>query len=473
MADPTCPRCSALEKEVAELRAQNAQLKTRLEKSQKAKDVVLKRHDEETNENLSETLTYSPFSRAELQRYGRQMLVKEFGVDAQLQLRSASVLLIGVGGLGSPVAMYLAAMGVGTLAVVDGDHVDRSNLHRQILHDEQGAREREKKVESAKRRLRELNPLVRCVVYPTRFTAANALKLVGEYDVVVDASDNVGTRYLVNDACARGRKPLVSGSALGLEGQVTVFTYHEDDNATGCYRCLYPTPPRVAMSCAENGVVGVVPGVIGCLQAMETVKVITGVGEPLVGVQCFYDAYDGQFRRLKISKKRNPDCISCGKHTVAPGDGSIGSIDTSLLVEGNCTDGKLADELGPEFRISAEEFKKVRNATFVTKGETAKQDYALLDTRARTQFNMVHFPEAVNIPTAQLLKHDPAQIIANLHGATAENPTADKRTFVICRRGVDSVEVTRWLLRGGIQNVFNINGGYTEYAREDATFPMY
>ncbi|KAG6597805.1 Adenylyltransferase and sulfurtransferase MOCS3 [Phytophthora cinnamomi] len=235
-AAPACSRCSALENELEELRVQNAQLRAQLEKHQKADESVAKRKEDKTTEDLAETLMYSPFSRAELQRYGRQMLVKEFGVQAQLKLRAASVLLIGVGGLGSPVAMYLAAMGVGTLAVVDGDHVDRSNLHRQVLHDEQGAKGREKKVDSAKRKLRELNPLVRCIAYPTRFTAANALTLVGEYDVVVDASDNVGTRYLVNDACSRRNKPLVSGSALGLEGQVTVFTYQEDENATGCYR---------------------------------------------------------------------------------------------------------------------------------------------------------------------------------------------------------------------------------------------
>ncbi|EGZ15856.1 hypothetical protein PHYSODRAFT_286400 [Phytophthora sojae] len=470
-ATPACPRCSTLEKELVELRAQNEQLQAQLKKAQTPDETVIKPQEDKTEEDSPDTSTYSPFSRAELQRYGRQMLVKEFGVEAQLKLRAARVLLIGVGGLGSPVAMYLAAMGVGTLAVVDGDHVDRSNLHRQILHDEQGAKQREKKVDSAKRRLQEMNPLVHCIVYPTRFTAANALDLVGEYDVVVDASDNVGTRYLVNDACARRRKPLVSGSALGLEGQVTVFTYKDDGSATGCYRCLYPTPPRVAMSCAENGVIGVVPGVIGCLQAMETVKVVTGVGEPLDGVQCFYDAYDGQFRRLKIGKKRNPDCPSCGQGAIGS---EVMSLDAALLVEGTCNDGKAVDDLGPEFRISGEEFQKVRKSV---EGEGTQRNYVLLDTRAQTQFNMVHFPEAVNIPTAQLMKQDPSKVIAVLHDGVSKAAAAySNRTFVICRRGVDSVKVTRWLLRGGVENVFNINGGYTEYAKEggvDPTFPMY
>ncbi|POM76382.1 Molybdenum cofactor synthesis protein [Phytophthora palmivora] len=444
MAAPKCSRCLSLATELAELRAQNAQLRFQLKMLQKQQGVVIKNQSEETKENLSETLTYSPFSRMELQRFGRQMLVKEFGSKAQLKLRTASVLLIGVGGLGSPAAMYLAAMGVGTLVIVDGDHVDRSNLHRQIIHDEQGARDQEMKVDSAKKRLQQLNPLLHCKVHPIRFTAANALKLVAEHDVVVDASDNVGTRYLVNDVCARQRKPLVSGSALGLEGQVTVFTYQDNEDATGCYRCLYPTPPRVAMSCAENGVIGVVPGVIGCLQAMETVKIITGVGEPLVGVQCFYDAYDGQFRHLKIGKK-NAECPSCGRHK------------------------------GDSNTIPAE-FSKVRKAALAAKGET-HSSYVLLDTRTRTQFEMVHFPEAMNIPTAQLMKQEPAQVVTSLQNVTTDTtqnpPYTAKQTFVICRRGVDSVKVTRWLINNGIQNVVNVNGGYTEYAKEDPTFPMY
>ncbi|ETI48222.1 hypothetical protein F443_07727 [Phytophthora nicotianae P1569] len=481
MSAPACSRCTELERELAKLRAQNAQLQSQLTMHRKPKEVATEDYEDDNEENSSKTQTYSPFSRVELQRYGRQMLVKEFGVKAQLKLRAASVLLIGVGGLGSPVAMYLAAMGVGTLAIVDSDYVDRSNLHRQILHDEKGARNREKKVESAKRRLLELNPLLKCVVYPTRFTAVNALKLVGDYDVVVDASDNVGTRYLVNDACAQLYKPLVSGSALGLEGQVTVFTYEDDSNATGCYRCLYPTPPRVAMSCAENGVIGVVPGVIGCLQAMETVKIITGIGEPFVGVQCFYDAYDGQFRRLKIGKKRNPDCPSCGvhdtyeKHKMMP-------LHASLLVEGNCTDETtIVDDLSPQFRVSTEEFANIRKAALMAKEReepnTMKNSYALLDTRAPTQFEMVHFPEAVNIPTAQLMKQDPTQVIKNLHSfQTNSSEQLPKRTFVICRRGIDSVKVTRWLVDHGVQTVFNVNGGYTEYAKEggvDPAFPMY
>ncbi|KAI9915720.1 hypothetical protein PsorP6_008222 [Peronosclerospora sorghi] len=471
-----CSRCLALENQLAELQAQNAELRAQLDMLQHK--VAEKNPEDETKETAVKTSIYSPFSRVELQRYGRQMLVKEFGVQAQLKLRAARVLLVGLGGLGSPAAMYLAAMGVGTLALVDSDSVERSNLHRQILHDEQGVKKREKKVNSAKRRLQALNPLVHCVVYPTRLTETNAFTLVGEYDVVVDASDNVSTRYLVNDACSRLRTPLVSGSALGLEGQVTVFTYRDDEHATGCYRCLYPTPPRVAMSCAENGVLGVVPGIIGCLQAVETVKLITGVGEPLVGVQCFYDAYDSQFRRLKIAMTRKLDCPSCGRYT------GIKSKDLLQLVRGRCSDEvEHLDSLGPEFRISVADFAKVRKAAAQAKKEGQRivpGTYLLLDTRVRIQFEMVHFPEAVNIPTLELMKQDPAEIISTLNclitSVAAEQHQVIKRIFVICRRGVDSVKVTRWLLDRGIQNVCNIDGGYSEYAKTngvDPTFPMY
>ncbi|CAH0475809.1 unnamed protein product [Peronospora belbahrii] len=228
------------------------------------------------------------------------MLVKKFGVKAQLKLQIAKVLLIGVGGLGSPAAMYLAAMGVDTLAIVDDDHVDR--------------------------------------MYP--MPAANALKLVGEYDVVVDASDNVDTRYLVNDACAR----------------------------------------------SQNGVLGAVPGVIGCLQAMETVKIICNVGEPLV--------------------EEKPGLSVLWKHVASSENHEMVPIEISPLVEGNCTNGgEIIDDLDPVFSISAEEFAKVRKAK-----QEERDSYLLLDTRGRIQFEMVHFPEAVNIPTDELMRQDPAHV---------------------------------------------------------------
>ncbi|CEG37919.1 adenylyltransferase and sulfurtransferase mocs3-like [Plasmopara halstedii] len=485
MAATTCPRCLNLEIELDNLQTKIDQLRAEYDLCGRSHLPTVKDQVVTNEEIIAHSSIYSPFSRLELKRYGRQMLVKEFGVKAQLKLRAAKILLIGVGGLGSPVALYLAAMGVGTLAVVDDDHVDQSNLHRQILYDNQDAKELKKKVESAKRRLQKVNPLVQCVAYAVRFTAYNALKLVGDYDVVVDASDNVRTRYLANDACARQHIPLVSGSALGLEGQVTVFTYKNDANATGCYRCLYPTPPQISMSCAENGVIGVVPGIIGCIQAMETVKILTGVGIPLDGVQCFYDAYNGLFRHLKIGKQRNPDCLSCGR-SVTEGRKDEWVVPLSLPFENNCMNKSSRDaDLDPKFQISVKEFAKIRKDAYgASDGGTKKvksAEYALLDTRASVQFKMVHFPEAVNIPASQLINTDPIGIIASLHGVplsaiTKQSSNLMYRTFVICRRGVDSVKVTQWLVNHGILNVFNIEGGYTEYAKEggvDPEFPMY
>ncbi|TYZ62934.1 hypothetical protein PybrP1_003314 [[Pythium] brassicae (nom. inval.)] len=407
----------------------------------------------------------SPLTRAELQRYGRQMLVSDLGVERQLRLRRASVLVLGVGGLGSPVALYLAAMGVGRLGLVDDDRVERSNLHRQVAHDESSIGEL--KVRSAQRRIASLNPDAHIEAIATRFTAANALALVARFDIVVDASDNVATRYLANDACAAEGKPLVSGSALGLEGQVTVFPLHDPAHQGGCYRCLYPKPQpsAAAMSCAENGVVGVVPGVIGCLQAMETVKVITGLGKPLVGVQCFYDAYDGQFRHLKIGHRRRSDCSACS---------ASARLNRQLRAEELlCAADDLPPELPAEHRVSVHEFAALRSES--------TNLYTLLDTRSRSQFDMVHFPEAVHIPFERLRSAHArdwtslrALVEPALPAPVREQPPETRRTLVVCRRGIDSAFVTQWLIDSGVATVANVDGGYEAYAQQvDPTFPMY
>ncbi|KAF1334935.1 Molybdenum cofactor synthesis protein, partial [Globisporangium splendens] len=400
--------------------------------------------------------TYSPLSRLELQRYGRQMLVRDFGVASQVKLRNARVLVVGVGGLGSPVAMYLGAMGVGHLTLVDGDHVERSNLHRQVIHDESSFQM--KKVHSAQKRLARINPDVECRALPVRLTTENALELVRQHDVVVDASDNIATRYLVNDACAIARVPLVSGSALGMEGQVSVFDLDNDASTSGCYRC------------EENGVIGVVPGIIGCLQAMETIKVVTGMGKPLVGVQCLYDAYDGQFRRLKLGASRKRDCLACGS-------ARVGSLRSELLMCSSSISSEVPD-LPLSSRIGVQAFAAYRQTHATT-------DFVLLDTRPRTQFDMVHFPEAVHVPFDKVFvkKTDRQTLLTACELAlptcsqnedNGANFTQQKPVFVICRRGVDSVVATHLLLANGVSNVQNVDGGYAEYARVvDPDFPMY
>ena len=250
------------------------------------------------------------FTNAQLSRYSRHIMLPEVGEKGQGKLLDAKVLLLGAGGLGSPSAYYLAAAGVGTLGIVDNDVVDESNLQRQILHDT--SRVGMAKVLSAKKTIEGLNPDVKVVPYEERLTAENALRIMEGYDIIVDGCDNFPTRYLVNDACVMLKKPNVHGSIYRFEGQVTVFLPGVDEKP--CYRCLYPEPPppELAPSCADAGVLGVLPGVIGVLQAIETIKLILGQGEPLAGRLVMYDAMSTKFRELKL--RRDPECPACGKN---------------------------------------------------------------------------------------------------------------------------------------------------------------
>lgn len=243
-------------------------------------------------------------------RYSRHTLLNEVGEAGQIKLLDAKVLLIGAGGLGSPAAMYLAAAGVGTIGIVDFDTVDVSNLQRQIMH---GTKDVGRpKVESARDRLTDINPDVTVVAHQEPIASHNAMEIIGQYDIVLNGSDNFPTRYLVNDACQFLNKPLVDGSIFMFEGQVTV--YDPRDEESPCYRCLYPDPPPPGEvpSCAEGGVLGVLPGIVGSLQAVEAIKLILGIGEPLVGRLLMIDTLDMSFRTLKVRK--NPDCPVCGEH---------------------------------------------------------------------------------------------------------------------------------------------------------------
>lgn len=251
-------------------------------------------------------------------RYSRHLLLNEVGAEGQQGLLDAKVLLLGAGGLGSPVALYLAAAGVGTLGIIDGDTVDRSNLQRQVIHTE--ARIGEPKVESAAETIAALNPDVTVVKYPFRIGPENIMDILPDYDVVVDGLDNFPTRYLLNDASVRLGIPVVSASILGFEGQLSVFAPHEGP----CYRCLFPVPPppELAPSCGANGVLGVLPGTMGLLQATEVIKLVLGKGEPLVGRLMLYDALEAKFTELKIG--RDPDCPVCSRPSDAIADEEMG-----------------------------------------------------------------------------------------------------------------------------------------------------
>jgi len=243
----------------------------------------------------------------EILRYSRHLIMPEVGMEGQKRLKSSSVLLIGSGGLGSPLGIYLSAAGIGRLGLVDFDVVDFSNLHRQIIYTEKDVGR--KKLEVAHERLTEINPNVQVETHPIRLTSDNALDLFRKYDIIVDGTDNFPTRYLVNDACVLTNKPNVYGSIFRFEGQVSVF----DASKGPCYRCLYPEPPDPGLvpSCAEGGVLGVLPGVIGCMQAVEVIKLVLGKGDPLIGRLLLFDALKMQFRQFKLRK--DPNCPVCGK----------------------------------------------------------------------------------------------------------------------------------------------------------------
>src|SRR5919199_231305 len=252
------------------------------------------------------------------ERYSRHLLVPEIGLEGQLKLLEAKVLLLGAGGLGSPAALYLAAAGVGTLGVVDNDAVDLSNLQRQVIHDTE--RIGVPKVDSAEQTIKALNPDVEVVKYPVRLDASNIMEILPGYDVVVDGLDNFPTRYLLNDASVRLQIPVVSAAILGFEGQLSVFKPYEGP----CYRCLYPTPPpaELAPSCGANGVLGVLPGTMGLLQATEVIKLVTGAGDPLIGRLLMYEALSATFTELKV--RRDPECPICSREPDSIGDDEMG-----------------------------------------------------------------------------------------------------------------------------------------------------
>jgi sulfur-carrier protein adenylyltransferase/sulfurtransferase len=378
-------------------------------------------------------------SRDELRRYSRHLLLPEVGVAGQKVLRRSKVLLVGAGGLGAPTALYLAAAGVGEIGLVDFDEVDLSNLQRQVLYTT--ADLGRPKLEAARDRLEGLNPEVRVVALGRRLTAENALEAIRPYDVVVDGTDNFPTRYLVNDACVLLGKPNVYGSIYRFEGQASVF----DAKRGPCYRCLYPEPPPpdLVPSCAEAGVLGVLPGLIGMVQATETIKLLLGSGEPLVGRLLLYDALAMRFRELKLRK--NPECVICSPHAT-----QTGLIDYPAFC-GVPTPGAEADvSTLPE--ISPEELRD----------ELAGAEPPLLvDVREPNEWEIVHLPNAHLIPRAQL----PDRL---------NELTAARRLVVYCRTGGRSSQATQLLLDLGFSNVRNLTGGITAWAqRIDPTLPTY
>jgi adenylyltransferase/sulfurtransferase len=379
-------------------------------------------------------------SNDELRRYARHLMLPEVGLEGQKRIRSTSVLCIGAGGLGSPIATYLAAAGIGKLGIVDFDVVDFSNLQRQILHGTEDVGR--PKTESAKDAIQRINPNVHLELYPKRLTSENALEIIRPFDIVVDGTDNFPTRYLTNDACVLLKKPNVYGSISRFEGQASVFAPHLGGP---CYRCLYPEPPPPGMvpSCAEGGVLGVLPGIVGVIQATEILKLALGKGTSLLGRLLLVDALEMKFHELKL--RRDPQCPICGEKP---------SITELVDYEGFCG---LAPESGvpalhPD-EVSVQEMKRAL--------ENPELGIKVLDVREPYEYEIAHVNGTALVPLSEL-----AQRVGELY---PEQPY-----YIHCKMGGRSMQALQFLREQGFKHLKNVHGGILAWSEEiDPSVPKY
>lgn len=391
-----------------------------------------------TDSNI-EAATNGEFTKAEIERYSRHLIMPEVALEGQKKLKQAKVLLIGMGGLGSPLAMYLAAAGVGRIGIVDFDVVDFTNLQRQVIYstDDVG----KPKLEAAEKRIKGINPYVQVDKFETRLTSENALDIFEDYDMVIDGTDNFPTRYLVNDACVLLDKPNVYGSIFRFEGQVSVFYAKEGP----CYRCLYPEPPPPGLvpSCAEGGVLGILPGNIGLMQATEAVKLIIGKGEPLISRLLLFDALSMKYRELKLRK--DPNCPICGDNP---------TIKALIDYEEFCGIGTEADKivLEAENEISVTELSE----NIKSNGKAF-----ILDVREPHEYEICRIPNSKLIPLGEL----PTRIHELDRG---------QDIVVHCRSGVRSAKAVKFLREAGFEKVRNLVGGILAWSDEvDPSVPKY
>ena len=375
-------------------------------------------------------------SNEEIARYSRHLIMPEVALDGQKQLKAARVLTVGTGGLGSPLALYLAAAGVGTIGIVDFDVVDESNLQRQIIHGTSDVGR--PKVQSAYEKIKDINPNVEVRVHEDALTSENALEIFEDYDVIVDGTDNFPTRYLVNDACVLLGKPNVYGSIFRFEGQASVFFAEEGP----CYRCLYPEPPPPGLvpSCAEGGVLGILPGAIGVIQATETVKLILGIGEPLIGRLLLYDALGMSFREMRLRK--DPNCPVCGENPTV----------TELIdYQEFCGIPQANAQTDHVPEITVQELKqRLENGGNVS----------VLDVREPHEYEVANIGARL-IPLAEL----PERLV---------ELDRDETLAVHCKTGGRSARAVRLLKNSGFQNVYNVKGGIDAWSEEiDPSVPKY
>lgn len=391
-----------------------------------------------------------PLTSAEVERYSRQLLLPSFGVDGQLALHRARVLIVGLGGLGCPSALYLAGAGVGCLGLVDipGEVVAVSNLHRQIAHNTAGAETALPKTESLKTALNALNPHVAIELHE-EFTSKSAVELCGKYDVVLDCSDNVATRYLTSDACAAAGAPLVSGAALGTDGQCSVMCPTEASPDTPCYRCVFPTPPPAACvgACDSAGVLGPVTGIVGSIMALEAMKLLAMPSAPTLGGRLLIvDGMHSEFRTVKL-RPRKKCCEACGENRTL----DVINFDyKSFESQGAAVKPILEDSM----RISVSELHRLRQE------EAA---FLLLDVRPDTEFRICSLEGSISVPINTLDDKKASELVAE-----------HSRVVVICRRGNKSQAAALRLLQAGANDVVDVRGGLQAWHREvDLTFPLY
>jgi len=376
----------------------------------------------------------------ELSRYSRHLILPEVGEEGQRKLKAARVLCVGTGGLGSPLALYLAAAGIGTLGLVDFDVVDASNLQRQIIHST--ADIGRKKLDSAEEKLKALNPSLKVVKYDTLLSSANALDILKDFDVIADGTDNFPTRYLVNDACVLLSKPNAYVSIFRFEGQASVFGAKDGP----CYRCLYPEPPPPGLvpSCAEGGVLGILPGLVGVIQATETIKLILGIGEPLIGRLLLVDALNMRFRQLKLRK--NPECPACGDHPTVT---KLIDYQQFCGIEPESEKRSLVKNGIPQ--VSPKDLKKRIDA-----GE----DLFILDVREPFEYQIA------NIGGVLIPQNDIAQRIGELD--------RNREIVVHCKAGGRSQKIAEYLKQSGFPKVENLAGGILAWSDEvDPKIPKY
>ena len=377
----------------------------------------------------------------EVRRYSRHLIIPDVGVLGQRRLKAARVLCIGAGGLGSPALLYLAAAGVGTLGVVDFDTVDESNLQRQIIHGQSDIGR--SKAQSAADSIREVNPYVNVVIHNVALDRENVADLFAQYDLIVDGTDNFATRYLVNDAAVLAGKPYVWGSIYRFDGQASVFWSEHGP----CYRCLYPEPPPPGMvpSCAEGGVLGVLCASIGSIQVTEAIKLLTGIGEPLVGSLMVYHALEMTYRKIKVRK--DPDCVLCGPN----------ATQTELLADYDDFCGTISEEAADAAATAT------ITATDLRDWRTAGRDFLLVDVREQAEFDIVRIPDSVLIPKGEIIS-----------GAALAQLPQDKPIVLHCKSGVRSAEALAALHAAGFTSAVHVHGGILAWIRDvEPQLPSY